>query len=237
MSRNLGLGLATLFWWMIVGVFLYPVLASIFFSLYAHYHFKPTSGQVTESLLKEVTFANEEASYQPIVHYKYSVGKHEYRGDCIYWTPMVDSWSQAAAEYIRSQYPVGARVTVYYDPDDLQSAVLETDVMKYRAFQVFFLFPFVVIGVILAAQIDFGGQERGRRRKKHQPTALWLSRVLPTWFVAHCTSMAILASIGAYHPDRVWMVEIGAAVVAVATLIAVITIYVPALQPKRSQTR
>jgi hypothetical protein len=237
MSNTVWLGLATLFWWLVVGVFLYIVLGSILFSVYAQYRFETTSGQVTESRLEEVPASGDSsATYRPIVAYRYSIEGSEYQGHRIFWTPVAEGWSWDVAKGILARYPIAAHVAVRYDPDNPQLAVLETDVLKYRAMQIFSLFPFVVIGMIMLVTCLRSQRTETSRQLRDKRRSVWPYRVFPTWFVAHALSIFALAVAGAYLPERAWFVWIGAVVVAAASLVAALPIQRLATLPRRRQT-
>lgn len=219
--QTVALGLATLFWWSFVGVFLYQMLGGVALSLIAQYRYQPTPGRVIESRLKEIPPSGEgDASYRPIVIYTYSVANKEYRGDRILCGPGTRSWGKDVAECIRRQYPTGAQVAVHYDPTNPQLAALDTAFLRYDAFNLFFLFPFVVIGIFLLVQFV--------RMAWYQPgSPPWLrhstsraGRTFQAWFVSQAVSIIALGLAGAYHPNRAWMVWIGIGAVAAATSIA-----------------
>lgn len=63
-------------------------------------------------------------SYEPVVHYQYSVDGNTYPGDRIGFGS--GSYSKSKAEQIAGGYKQEAQVTVYYDPAHPDKAVLET---------------------------------------------------------------------------------------------------------------
>ena len=69
-------------------------------------------------------FGDAEVSNEPRVEYQYRVGKRKYRGRRI---TIGEKTSGFELEAILARYPVGAAVTVYYDPANPQTAVLERD--------------------------------------------------------------------------------------------------------------
>lgn len=87
-----------------------------------------TSGQVTESYVRESQSRDSEGyittSYYSEVRYLYQVMGVEYNGDKVAFGGSVGGSRKQANERI-AQYPVGKTVTVYYDPNNHEDAVLE----------------------------------------------------------------------------------------------------------------
>jgi hypothetical protein len=69
-------------------------------------------------------FGDTEVTNEPRVEYEYRVGGRKYRGRRI---TIGEKTSGSELEAILARYPVGAAVTVYYDPANPQTAVLERD--------------------------------------------------------------------------------------------------------------
>lgn len=69
---------------------------------------------------------DEDTVYYPVVRYAYTVAGQEYTSDQIAFGPEVASSMDALqAEKTVARYPEGSLVTVYYNPDNPQEAVLE----------------------------------------------------------------------------------------------------------------
>ena len=87
-----------------------------------------TSGQITESYVRESQSRDSEGytstSYYSEVRYLYQVMGVEYNGDKVAFGGSVGGSRKKASERI-AQYPVGKTVTVYYDPNNHEDAVLE----------------------------------------------------------------------------------------------------------------
>ena len=68
-------------------------------------------------------------SYVPIVVYAYEVGGVAWQNDVVWagLAPEEESASEAGAEAVVAEYPVGASVNVYYDPHDPQDSVLRAE--------------------------------------------------------------------------------------------------------------
>ena len=146
-------GLVSLCWWGFLGVFLCQVLGGVLQSWDAQRRYVAAPGRLIESRLKyySPTGRNRGPTYRPVVIYEYSVQGVMHRADRIYCSPGDESMPEDAAEMIRSRYPSGAQVTVFYDPTAPERALLDRGILRYRAFELFCLFPFVVIGLCLLA--------------------------------------------------------------------------------------
>ena len=176
-------------------------------------------------MLKEISGA-ESTTYRPVVAYKYSVNNIEYQGHRIFWTPGAESWSWDVAERMLAPYPVAAYVTVYYDPDKPQLAVLETDVLKYRAFQLFALFPFVVMGIALCQRCAFVSKRRDTGRRCPQQETVNLALPRPSHMVCRPRVVNLRACrAGLISLNRAWIgLGLRLIVVAAATLVAALPI-------------
>lgn len=67
--------------------------------------------------------------YVPIVVYAYEVGGVAYQNDVVWagLAPDEESGTEVGAESVIAEYPVGASVQVFYDPDDPQDSVLRAE--------------------------------------------------------------------------------------------------------------
>lgn len=87
-----------------------------------------TVGRVTEAYVRESQSRDDDGyittSYYPEVRYLYEAMGVEYTGKRIAFGGGVSSGHNKANETI-AQYPVGKNVTVYYDPNNHEEAVLE----------------------------------------------------------------------------------------------------------------
>jgi hypothetical protein len=88
-----------------------------------------TVGQITESRVAHSTHTDSEGdsndSYTPYVTYTYQVAGQEYTGRDIAFGFKQGYNNASKAEAVVGKYPLGAQVSVYYDPADPQKAVLE----------------------------------------------------------------------------------------------------------------
>ena len=211
-------------WWAFLGVFLYQVLGGVLQALDAQRRYLVVSGEIIESRLKEIPSTDRKGpTYRPVVVYRYTLDGVAYRSDRIYCAPMAESCGKDAAEMIRSRYPDRSPTTVYYDPRDPQRSLLDTGFFEYRAFELFFLFPFVVIGVYLLP-MTLIRQIRGKSMAWPTDSAreAWVGHTFRTWFVAQIVSTFAIGFAGTFRPDRAWLVWPAAGVVAAAVLIAAV---------------
>lgn len=64
-------------------------------------------------------------NYYPIVRYTYVVNGQSFAGDRLAFGPRTGSGRYAKAQAMANRYVVGAPVTVYYNPENPEEAVLE----------------------------------------------------------------------------------------------------------------
>ena len=85
------------------------------------------TGRVIASSASEFTDADGNSTCSPHVWYEYVVGGVHYMGDRLRFgvTDLPDVSREAVQNYVDTLYPAGADVTVYYDPDKPDSAVLD----------------------------------------------------------------------------------------------------------------
>jgi hypothetical protein len=86
---------------------------------------QPTTGLILRSQLVAMS-DSEGTSYAADVQYSYGVQGAEYTGNRIYFGD--DMWSMPfirSARKYTERYPVGRRITVYYDPRNPCAAILE----------------------------------------------------------------------------------------------------------------
>ena len=88
-----------------------------------------TVGQIGESRVTHSTHTDSEGdtsdSYAPYVEYTYQVAGQTFTGRDITFGFKQGYGNASKAQAVLAQYPVGAQVSVYYDPADPQQAVLE----------------------------------------------------------------------------------------------------------------
>jgi hypothetical protein len=110
-------------------------------------------GEVHESRI-DSKWSQHRRLYRLVLSYRYEVGRDGYDGDMAMFGP---SWltSRTSTEALARKYPVGAKVTVHYDPDDPKTSVLDvSDAMaRQNSWRVwlFVLFPFaftIVVAIV-----------------------------------------------------------------------------------------
>jgi len=88
-----------------------------------------TQGQIIASRISESTSTDSDSdrstSYSPAVEYTYNVAGQEYKGNKITFGFTQGYGRYAKAQAALARYPLGAQVTVYYDPANPADAVLE----------------------------------------------------------------------------------------------------------------
>jgi hypothetical protein len=85
-------------------------------------------GRVLESTIKEIVRRSRQSTstnYLPVVRYEYVVGGRRHEGDVITFGMTEIGFRKNAERYIIDR-PVGATVTVHYDPGEPATATLDT---------------------------------------------------------------------------------------------------------------
>ena len=84
-------------------------------------------------------------SYYPEIQYQYQIMGNEYQGDKITFGPK-SGGNRTRAEKAIAKYPTGANVTVYYQPDKPETAVLERSITKGLLFSGILM---ILLGIFL----------------------------------------------------------------------------------------
>ncbi|OAI54783.1 hypothetical protein AYO44_14225 [Planctomycetaceae bacterium SCGC AG-212-F19] len=115
-------------------------------------------------------FHDTEVTNEPRVEYEYQVGGKTYRNQRI---TIGEKTSEYELEEILARYPVGAAVTVYYDPANPQTAVLERDIFNGKMFAALGCMMLFFIGVPFVAVFFYnngvGWLEAHTARPKNAP--------------------------------------------------------------------
>jgi hypothetical protein len=88
-----------------------------------------TQGQIIAARISESTSTDSDGdrstSYSPALEYTYNVAGQEYKGDKIAFGFTQGYGRYAKAQAALARYPLGAQVTLYYNPANPADAVLE----------------------------------------------------------------------------------------------------------------
>ncbi len=89
-----------------------------------------TPGEITASRVDIHTSTDNDGhtstTYKPVVAYRYELMGLQYTGERIAFG--ANTFNRRKSDEIIARYPVGQSVTVHYNPDKPQDAVLETEV-------------------------------------------------------------------------------------------------------------
>ena len=96
-----------------------------------------TTGEVNYSEV-DIHSDSDGTSYSPDVRYFYFVEGKQYQSERVYFGSDVSSSNRRRHQETVDRYPVGSRVTVYYDPDNPATGVLEPGATFDSAFLVIF---------------------------------------------------------------------------------------------------
>ncbi len=113
-----------------------------------------TGGQITYSDVR-VDHDEDGTTYHADIDFAYVVDDHRYTADTVSFGQYGSS-NRSHAEEILARYPVGQAVTVYYDPAEPETAVLEPGVTwsSYMVLGIGLLFA--CISIIMAPAMLFG---------------------------------------------------------------------------------
>jgi hypothetical protein len=92
-----------------------------------------TPGTITASMVEIESKIEHESDtrdrvverFRPHVAYAYRVGSADYHSSTLTWGGIALHGDSDSAEKVTRKYPVGAGISVHYDPDDPSNAVLE----------------------------------------------------------------------------------------------------------------
>lgn len=108
-----------------------------------------TSGTILQSAIDTFQSTDEDGStsttYGVRLQYQFSVGGRQYEGSRRAFTNMRTS-SYRRTQKILDAYPQGGAVTVFYDPDDPSSCVLEPGVNKGAYVALVFTVAMLLVG-------------------------------------------------------------------------------------------
>jgi Protein of unknown function (DUF3592) len=93
-------------------------------------------GQIESSAVARRTDDEDKTMYSAHIRYSYAVGDRRYEADTVWFGGDYSSTSFGAHNATVQRYPVGAKVTVHYDPARPEVAVLEPGVF-FSSYAVF----------------------------------------------------------------------------------------------------
>jgi hypothetical protein len=137
----------TLFWWGITGTFSGIVVLGIARHLDAEHRFRSTDGTVLRSWV-ETSRGRKSTQYSPHVQYRYTAEGKELVGDRYTFDTSSSSDTVLSNDVVRA-HPAGKTVTVYYDPDHPETAILSLPVPNSLLVLLLFIQPFLTIGMVL----------------------------------------------------------------------------------------
>jgi hypothetical protein len=146
-----------LFWTAFTLLFDCFVVHSVTMRLWA-LSFSSTTGTVIHSELKTSPDSDGETTYQPEVHYHYSVEAAAHTGTTYQFSQFLTSSSRRARSVVRA-HPIGKPVTVFYNPQNPSQAVLHRGLDGSELFMVVFMTPFNAVMVAF-----WGGVVRWRKQ-------------------------------------------------------------------------
>jgi hypothetical protein len=173
--------LITLFVWAVVGTFLGFFVYPIYKARQA-IHFHQTDGTVIASRVKTATTRSDgrtSTSHTPIIEYRYTVDGREYVNDDYTFVYMEANESGQAGKIV-SDHPEGKAVTVYYNPDAPQEAVLDRNINPISWFLMLFLQPFLLVAVGLLVWLPVV-PVRNRRLRDFLFSPTVLPQPIPFW--------------------------------------------------------
>lgn len=182
-KRVLVLAGASIFWWFIVGMFIWHAGSAMWKSRDAVQRFSEAQGEVIESRVESHTShssrGGSRTSYRPFIRYRYRVQDTMYES-ARYDVGGIQGTDEQEAAKVVALFPPGAKVPVYYDPESPGSALLRWDVPESNYFLLYFLQPFVLVGLVLVGY-TVGLPVRSRRIEQWLAADLKPPWLIPTW--------------------------------------------------------
>ena len=140
-----GFGILWLLFWSAItcafdGVWLWMLATQALTWTYA-----ATEGTVLESRIEQAKDSDGDTTFDAKIAYEYAAGGRKHRGETIRHLEMRMNGGRQQAQESVQRFPVGKRVTVYFDPDRPAKSVLERDLRGGDFFLPLFMMPFNVI--------------------------------------------------------------------------------------------
>ncbi len=101
------------------GFFLLFIVGKLYLSARDRHSWEIAQGIITKSAIKEAG-----AAFSPDIEYQYSILGVEYKGTSV-TMPLKQTYNAKVVQSWVSEYPVGKKVNVYYNPEIHHMAVLE----------------------------------------------------------------------------------------------------------------
>lgn len=115
-----------------------------------------TTGTIVSSERAEGSFADADTNWVPVVRYSYQANDRTHTSDVVASTRLV-SGGASFTEKVLAKYPAGSQVTVYYNPQEPEEAVLERSDPGVKAMYILFgVFDAILFAVILPLVLVFG---------------------------------------------------------------------------------
>jgi hypothetical protein len=138
---------------------------------------RPNSWSTTPGTVTDSYVVDDGSSYYPVVKYRYQVSGVEYANHKIKYLEDAQVTDRSVAEAVAQKYPVGASVTVYYDPSDPGSSVLELGQGTFTFILIFVAATLLTIGVggavwtlVSRTEVQVGRGMGGGRQRWIDPT-------------------------------------------------------------------
>ncbi len=107
------------FWVSVLGV----ITLYLLFKLVKTFFFKKTEGVIVKSQVKKVENQISYDYYYPLIEYEYSVNGKKYKSDRIFLSKLESDYS--TVKKIVDKFPVGKKITIYYNPFNPEEAILK----------------------------------------------------------------------------------------------------------------
>jgi hypothetical protein len=175
-------GFFAIFWCAITGAFTVVVAGTILNHLDAQMRFVSIEGTVVSS---EVKTADSEDGpvYAPQVRFRYTVEGRSLASDR-YSFDASSSSDRAYAAGVVADHPAGKTVTVWYDPDRPDVAILQLQVPQGCWFLLIFLQPFQVVAIVLVWGWAWWLGDK-RRIRRYLAEQRQVPCRLPVWGLLH----------------------------------------------------
>ena len=111
------------------------------------YTWPSVEGKIVASRVDREWHPGKSPTYYPRISYVYLVGGKEYTGNVVFFS-QYGTGGPSGVQEIVDRYPEGKRVSVYYDPQDPQLAVLERGLQWASLALIVIGFIFAGVGLV-----------------------------------------------------------------------------------------